>query len=375
MEDCFVKHFTRTASPEEETALYGWLDANEEHLQEYLYRRLQWDVLLLNMPAGEPSVGFAVMYEARMRRKRYANDVMPEANMREPDANLTPNNPEPDNPDLKGLKIKFNSRRIMLQRIGRIAAVFIIAFGSGWMINSLRPTTEPAMAYHTVEVPDGQRVQLTLADGTSVWLNAQTKLIFPEAFDKHSRTVKLEGEGVFDVASDKNRPFTVQTCKYDIMATGTKFDVYAYNNSEAFETVMIEGSVEISLHDTATAQTTATTKSKTNLASLTAGEKLYYDENKQELVRKNVSPTDYTLWIDGIYKFDDIAFSEMSKRLERYYHISIIINDSTLLNYRCNGTFLHSEGVTKIMDVVNVDKAFRYTYDKENKMLTINPKR
>jgi ferric-dicitrate binding protein FerR (iron transport regulator) len=221
-------------------------------------------------------------------------------------------------------------------------------------------------------VPTGQRVKLTLPDGTLVWLNAQTKFTYPAVFCKRSRTVRLEGEGLFEVAADKSRPFTVQTGKYDVTATGTKFDVYAYNNSEAFETVMIEGSVEVSVRDTVAA-TKAKTKNKA--FALKAGDKLWYDENMKSFKRAKVVPADYTSWIDGIYYFNDITFGEMSKRLEHYYKTEIIINDSILLNYRCTGRFLQNESITDIMDVVKADKAFRYTYDNENNTLTIKPKR
>lgn len=100
-------------------------------------------------------------------------------------------------------------------------------------------------------MPAGQRAELTLSDGTKVWLNAKTTFSFPDHFDDHQRNVILDGEAYFDVAHNEKSPFVIQTEKYNVKVLGTEFNVRAYKEDEiyAFETALINGSVEIETAD------------------------------------------------------------------------------------------------------------------------------
>ena len=97
----------------------------------------------------------------------------------------------------------------------------------------------------TITVPAGQRINITLVDGTNVWLNARTSLSYPVKFGKNNRQVVLDGEAYFDVTKDKSKPFIVQTDNYNVEVLGTKFDVNAYSETGEFETTLMSGSVKV----------------------------------------------------------------------------------------------------------------------------------
>ena len=107
-------------------------------------------------------------------------------------------------------------------------------------------TEQTPITLQTITVPAGQRINITLADGTNVWLNARTTIQYPITFNEKERLVKLDGEAYFDVTKDKNKPFIVQTNNYNVEVLGTKFDVDSYSETEIFETTLMEGSVRIS---------------------------------------------------------------------------------------------------------------------------------
>ena len=107
-------------------------------------------------------------------------------------------------------------------------------------------TEQTPIALQTITVPAGQRINITLADGTNVWLNARTTIQYPITFNEKERLVKLDGEAYFDVTKDKSKPFIVQTNNYNVEVLGTKFDVDSYSETEIFETTLMEGSVRIS---------------------------------------------------------------------------------------------------------------------------------
>lgn len=97
----------------------------------------------------------------------------------------------------------------------------------------------------SIYVPTGQRVNITLSDGTNVWLNARTKIVYPAVFDKSVRQVAVDGEAYFDVAKDKKRPFIVETGKCNMEVLGTKFNVEGYSDKDDFEVTLMEGSVRV----------------------------------------------------------------------------------------------------------------------------------
>ena len=126
----------------------------------------------------------------------------------------------------------------------RYAAVAAIAIIGTWFAftqySGLEDTTGTL-----IDVPKGQRVYITLADGTEAWLSPRTKVRVPNQFNKKNRVVELDGEGYFSVAKDAKHPFIVQTKKYDVKVLGTKFNVFAYSESPRFETDLVEGSVQV----------------------------------------------------------------------------------------------------------------------------------
>ena len=100
--------------------------------------------------------------------------------------------------------------------------------------------------YQEFSTPAGQRAKVLLADGTEVWLNANTILRYPERFDPKKREVELHGEAFFEVEKAAGNPFVVKTNKMDIQVTGTKFNVNAYDTEEYFVASLVEGSVSVS---------------------------------------------------------------------------------------------------------------------------------
>jgi ferric-dicitrate binding protein FerR (iron transport regulator) len=323
-EEIFIKSFEGNISPDEETKLLDWVDSNEENRKTYLECRKIWDMYQLHRYPIEPSIGFRQL--------------------------LIERNPEAIN----GQTSSSRHNRYLWEFL-KIIAIFVIAFGCSWYFFSYLQT--PRSLYNRIEVPSGQRVKLTLPDGSLVWLNAQSKFTYPAVFDKQARNVELDGEGLFEITHNPKQPFRVKTPVYTVEAKGTQFDVYAYGNSSAFETILIAGSIIVS--------------DSTRDYSLQPGEQLFFNQTNNEMELRKVNPNDYISWKDGYYFFNDITFEEMSKRLGHYYNTRIIINDPAVLAYRGTGKFRQFESITQIMDVIKSDMPFKYEYNKDTNELII----
>src|SRR5690606_31670859 len=95
----------------------------------------------------------------------------------------------------------------------------------------------------------GVRKQLVLPDGTKVWLNADSRLVYDGLLEGDTREVRLEGEAYFDVTRNVNRPFIITTDKISIRVLGTTFNVKAYPDDARTEATLISGEIELSVND------------------------------------------------------------------------------------------------------------------------------
>lgn len=122
--------------------------------------------------------------------------------------------------------------------------LFFMAAGFG--ISRLIPGRQNSTSIsNIVEVPVGQRKKIVLPDGSVVWLNSKSKLTYPSVFNNGTREVELEGEALFDVTHNPDKPFTVITPAYRINVLGTVFNVKSYSANMVFETTLISGSVKV----------------------------------------------------------------------------------------------------------------------------------
>lgn len=211
--------------------------------------------------------------------------------------------------------------------------------------------------YQVVNVPIGQRVNIVLADGTSVWLNSNTTLTYPVRFGKNIRQVKVNGEAYFEVAHNDNCPFVVDTEKYQIKALGTTFNVKAYSDYGMFETALIDGSVRIidKMH-------------KVNLL-LKPNERVF-EEMDRLYVKKGLSNEDY-LWKNGLLVFNDEPIRTVLELLSAYYGMKISLENEKIKNYRCTSKFLYNNGLDYILKVLQRDLHYEIQKDSVNNRITL----
>lgn len=160
-----------------------------------------------------------------------------------------------------------------------------------------------------MKIPKGGTYQVTLPDGTKVWLNAESILQFPSRFGDTVRLVHLKGEAYFDVTKDNGHPFHVATGNQKLEVLGTQFNITAYDNEAAIKTTLVEGSVKI-----------------INLRAgldniLKPGQQSVIVNEKTDI--KAVSIQQFTAWREGFFSFEETPFDEVLEQLARWYDIEI----------------------------------------------------
>jgi len=256
-------------------------------------------------------------------------------------------------------------RKIITPVFSRIAAIFLLGIllsVFAYRHNFLRQDERMASINETagmqqVAVPAGRSAELLLSDGTRVWLNSRSRLVFPDSFGDDSRVVQLYGEGFFEVTPDLERPFIVETERYSVRVLGTEFNVKAYDTAKSFEISLLSGSVEI------------------NLAN--ESDNLLLKPHQCAIIANNeVKLTSFDsnnfLWREGILYIDDKNINEIALLLEQYYDTKINIEGGRQMTRRYTGKFRLHNGVAHILKVLELQNDFKVKNDTINNRITIH---
>jgi ferric-dicitrate binding protein FerR (iron transport regulator) len=187
-------------------------------------------------------------------------------------------------------------------------------------------------------VPAGQRVSLNLSDGTTVWLNARTRLTYPTAFIGNQRRVTIEGEAFFEVAKNKDKPFIVSANGTEINVLGTTFNVSSYPDEPVSRISLLEGSVQV--HSKTSPDINVTLRPQ---------EEAIFQNQTQIMTIGKIPNNDYFLWKEGIYSFENEPLSNILKKLELYYDIKIEVKDPAILKWKYTVKFRQRDGIDEIL--------------------------
>ncbi|WP_455592853.1 FecR family protein [Bacteroides sp.] len=302
------KYFKGIATISEEEQILQWVDESPENRQAFKKERMLYDIALFTD-------------EKQLRKEDKKARILP-----------------------------------MLKWSARIAAVIVVAVSCGFLFRDYQYNKVAQM--QTVKVPAGQRAQITLADGTRIWLNAKSTLTYASNFGRADRNVTLEGEAFFEVAKNKDIPFYVNTEKNKVRVVGTSFNVCAYKDSKEFETTLVEGIVDIY----------AAGKEK----PIVRLEKNEFFADYDGKLKKTVLPSyDYLRWKEGLYCFDDSELSHILNRLELYYNVKITVKNKKLLSHRYTAKFKEQDGIEHILKVIQKDQNFKYSINEDKDQITI----
>ena len=246
-----------------------------------------------------------------------------------------------------------------MRKIAGYAAIMVFSVLSTYLLmTNMGGRGEELARYQEFSTPPGQRARVLLADGTEVWLNANSTLRYPEHFDLKQREVELHGEAFFEVEKNKEKPFVVRTSKMDIQVTGTKFNVSAYEAEKYFVTSLVEGAVSVFC---------ANDRNRT--FSLRPQQQIIVSDSSSEVAL--FENTDFLSWREGVFVFDDMSLTDIIKKLELFYDVSIVVKNTKLGNYRYTGKFRQRDGVESVLRKLQIVYPFTYTKDDERNLIVL----
>lgn len=337
IEDIITRLLANEASTDDEHTIIRWLEDNDENITEYASRERLWNAIEIVFKRKKYDPG-AAFNKFKEKTRNHAGKKSPDP----------------------------SAFTRMIRNYFRWAAIglILIALGSFGTYFIIKYSGISGEKHYEVSSPPGSRSNITLADGTTVWLNAGSKLTYNGDFDHDNRSVYLEGEGYFNVKKDRDNPFTVITSQLEIVALGTSFNVKSYEEESIIQTTLVSGLVVVSrskhkvrekglvlepnqqiTYYKGSGEIAFTNKADTETES--AGVKTN-DEVRAEpimaeepkiVLSKGIDPEIFTSWKDNRLIFDNETFESIAVKLERRYGAKIIIEDEKIKTKKFKGRF------------------------------------
>jgi len=252
---------------------------------------------------------------------------------------------------------KQTKRKLVLWQFMKYAAFIVLALLGGYMIGNKDFNHKITM--NEIFVPKGNRSSIVLPDGTKVWLNNGTKLIYPDHFNGKERHVELDGEGFFEVAHDKEHPFIVKIGENRIRVLGTCFAVVAYAEDNIVKAELVSGKIQFDIHK-------GKETNKFISYKLEPSHSLVFDKASGKISESKIPDSFYNYWEKGVYEFKDETLENLAKKIERIYNVQIIFKDEALKKRLFTGSLSINDNIYTMMEVFKraSKKPFVYTHEE-----------
>lgn len=344
-EEQIIKYIASQVTPEEETEILNWINQAPENKEEYCKYLNIWA-----LATQENSYEKATPNEIKKFNSLIAD------------------------------KTRSNRGRYILILM-QYAAIALIALIIGKYVIPVKNTYDSLSLKNQIIVPLGSKSNIILPDGTTVLLNAGSKLVYDFSYGNSIREVTLEGEAYFKVAQNKRKPFIVQTAKASIKALGTEFNVKAYPEESKIETILVEGSILVRQK-----------KDKRNMVKyqgdvvLKPGQKMLIGGDRKSMLMidsldendaivQNISKIEAykitelentaveTSWKDDRWIIQGEKLDDLSVLLSRRFNVDIQLIDANLKEYKFSGT-IQNETIEQIFDIMKLAVPLDYSIVK-----------
>lgn len=276
---------------------------------------------------------------------------------------------------VKRRRFRYNQRKV---RAGGLSVLCLITLAAMILVLRYAHISGTTDGWQQVATADGMKTILHLPDGSEVWLNAGSTLRYNDHFDKEKREVYLKGEAYFMVKHNAARPFIVHAANMNIKVLGTEFDVKAYPDENFSETSLIKGSVEVIVNQNGQNQkiylkpdqkvvvnneqsgtVAVKNKGRDQIKPIQTADPISTNVMLQPLKSvDNIIPE--TAWKENLLVFEDEPLSSLAQRLDRWYGVNIMIEDSVLAQQHFTGR-ADNLSLDKLLKILQMIKPFQYT--------------
>jgi transmembrane sensor len=256
--------------------------------------------------------------------------------------------------------IKRSPIRIQPRKWMHIAAMFILPILTATGVYFYMSGNESSSAPLIVAVERGQKANITLPDGSKVWLNSESKLTYSANFNIKKRELQLEGEAYFEVAHNPNKPFIVKSEDISVEALGTAFGMKAYNEDKLISSILMRGKVLVTTPD--------------GEAILMPNERIIYDKTTHKKTQSTVTnATDFTGWIHNELRFENESLDDIAKTIQRIYNVEVVFASERLKNQCYTGT-INNNSLESVLNIISLTSPVSFQINNQQVTLSENKK-
>lgn len=213
-----------------------------------------------------------------------------------------------------------------------------------------------AVKWNVLEVPKGGTFEMKLPDGTKVWLNANSKLYFPDQFATGERNVKIEGEAFFDVVKDVNRPFKVAVNELQIAVLGTSFNIRSYHPKRV-STTLITGSIEATYHN--------------RIIKLSPGKKVILNADNDDFRISDADIESAVAWKEGYFYFKDEGLATILQDVAFWYDLKVSV-EGTLPNGEYSGSIDRNSKLSGVLSMISSVSGAKFLLEGKKLIVKFN---
>ncbi len=352
MDEILIKYISLSATDEERDYVLNWIKESNENLKYYeRFRKFYQISKLTQIPSGYNKTEGWNRVKAGYYKARF----------------------------LMSAEEKQEMLRKVIRRIAipAAAAVFIAFFAGIWTSDYRKDSQLSGTIYNEISVPMGAKSQLTLSDGSKIWLNAGSKFRYPSIFSGETREVFLEGEAYFDVKHIDDKLFVVRTSGISIKVYGTQFNVKSYPEENKVTTTLVNGSVAIETPDKTKSiiylkpKETATYYLKESKIKPIEGNSKKNNKEVQTVPAKEIvvipkiDPVPVVSWKDSKWVIVSEELGDLAVKLERRYNAKISFDKEQLKKYKFSGT-LTTETFEQVLKVIQLSAPINFSIQNNN---------
>lgn len=277
--------------------------------------------------------------------------------------------------------VKIRRRKYWRVALAAAAVAGIVFFSTWKIIINHKAEGNTSIQENEIVARRGTKSKIILPDGTKVWLNSESRLVYDNAFNGRLREVTLEGEAYFDVVKNPKRPFIVHTSGINIRVLGTAFNVKSYPLEPTIEATLVRGLIEVEKNN----------QPQSPKILLHPNEKLVYTKIQEKIINtikdkerdiaapvqaitlkpqsisistlpKNIVDSSRleTSWVYGRFLFEGDTFSDLAKKMERWFNVSISFRNNKVANYRFRGVW-ENENIEEALQALQLTAPFKYS--------------
>lgn len=256
-----------------------------------------------------------------------------------------------------------NGQKIVLDsavngRLMKQAGITITKTKDGELIYTADKGAEGETALNTIETPNGGQYTVVLPDGSKVWINAASKLVYPARFAGRERRVELTGEAYFEVAHMQSMPFRVKTASQEVEVLGTHFNVNSYPDEPAIKTTLLEGSVRISLDGQVNGN-----------RILKPGQQSVLADKHLDIL--SVDTEEAIAWKNGDFIFENQTLPEIMRKISRWYDVRVEYQRVANPQETFSGTVSRRRNLSAVLKMLEETTQIRFRI-KGNNITVIN---